>query len=98
MPAFAVFLGLVAAVCCYLAAPNQVLTTRPRSPRALCWLALALTVACAWVWSSQHGWPTGIAAALVTVTFGLSLWPFVGTYLSVRRARALNSQGNQGRA
>jgi len=96
MPGFAVLLGLAAAACCYLAAPNQVLTRRPRSPAVLCLLALGLTIACAWVWSVPHGWPTAIAAALVTVTFGLSVWPFVGTWLNVRRERAQGIQGARG--
>lgn len=91
MPAFAVLPGLAAAVCYYLAAPNQVLTFAPCPPRwrrPLCWLALALTVACAWMGSLAHGGPAAVAAALVTVTSGLSLWPLAGAWIHARRLRA----------
>ncbi|REF02171.1 hypothetical protein [Cupriavidus plantarum] len=88
MQGIAVLLGLVAAACLYLAAPNQVLISparRPLSPRALCLLALVLTVASAWTMSVPEGWAVAIAATLITLTCCLSLWPFIGTWASHRR-------------
>lgn len=88
MQGIAVLLGLVAAACLYLAAPNQVLilaSRRPLSPRALCLLALGLTVASAWIMSVPEGWAVAIAATLITLTCCLSLWPFLGTWANHRR-------------
>lgn len=92
MQALAVLLGLAAAACFYLAAPNQVLFVSsggegraPMPPRLLCWLGFALIVASAWTMSTAEGWPVAIAATLVTLTCSLSLWPFLGTWRHHRR-------------
>ncbi|SDD03429.1 hypothetical protein SAMN05216345_105302 [Cupriavidus sp. YR651] len=92
MQALAVLLGLAAAACLYLAAPNQVLFVTasgdgrpPVAPTLLCWLGLALTLASAWTMSVPEGWPVAIAATLITLTCSLSLWPFIGTWLQHRR-------------
>ncbi|SFB92320.1 hypothetical protein SAMN05216321_102178 [Cupriavidus sp. OV038] len=92
MQAFAVLLGLAAAACLYLAAPNQVLFVSaegegraPLPPRLLGWLGLLLTIASAWTMSVPEGWPVAIAATLVTLTCSLSLWPFIGTWVHHRR-------------
>ncbi|WP_454710614.1 hypothetical protein [Cupriavidus nantongensis] len=82
MQVLAVLLGLAAAACLYLAAPNQVLLppgamTRPRLSG---WLGLALTGISTWLWSLADGWPVAIAATLVTVPCALSVWPFIGTW------------------
>ncbi len=94
MQGFAVLLGLAAAACWYLAAPNQVLLvsadggdTRPLAPPVLFWLGMALTTASAWVMAVAEGWPVAIAATLIVLTCSLSLWPFVGTYVHHRRGR-----------
>ena len=98
MQGIAVLLGLVAAACLYLAAPNQVLippARLPLAPRVLGWLGLLLTVAAAWIMSVAESWGVAIAAALVTLTCSLSLWPFLGTWAHQRRAacrhRGINS-------
>ncbi|WP_432259935.1 hypothetical protein [Cupriavidus sp. TMH.W2] len=90
MQVLAVLLGLAAAACLYLAAPNQVLLppgamARPRVPG---WLGLVLVIVSTWLWSTTDGWPVAIAASLVTVPCGLSVWPFVGTYAARRRNAA----------
>jgi len=88
MQGIAVLLGLVAAACLYLAAPNQVLipsSRRPLSPRALFILGLVLVVASAWIMSIPEGWAVAIAATLITLTCCLSLWPFLGTWANHRR-------------
>ncbi|SOZ16036.1 putative transmembrane lipoprotein [Cupriavidus taiwanensis] len=87
MQVLAILLGLAAAACLYLAAPNQVLLppgtlTRPRLAG---WLGLALTCVSTWLWSLTDGWPVAIAASLVTVPCALSVWPFIGTYAARRR-------------
>lgn len=93
MEAFAVLLGLVAAVCLYLAAPNQVLLPPPPgsgrpAPRLFGWLGLALTLLSTWLWSQAQSWPVAVAANLAIIPTGLSLWPFIGTYMNHRRAAA----------
>ncbi len=95
MEAFAVLLGLVAAACLYLAAPNQVLLPSPPTgsggrpaPRLFAWLGLALTLLSTWLWSQAQNWPVAVAANLAIIPTGLSLWPFIGTYMNHRRAAA----------
>ncbi|WP_423197322.1 MULTISPECIES: hypothetical protein [unclassified Cupriavidus] len=98
MQGIAVLLGLVAAACLYLAAPNQVLippARLPLAPRVLGWLGLALTVASAWIMSVAESWGVAIAAALVTLTCSLSLWPFLGTWAHQRRG-ARHPRGSRG--
>lgn len=92
MQGLAVLLGLAAAACWYLAAPNQVLCVAadgsgrpPLPPAALLWLGAALTTAGAWLMALAEGWPVAIAATLVTLTCSLSLWPFVGSCVHHRR-------------
>ncbi|CAG9172936.1 hypothetical protein LMG23992_02374 [Cupriavidus laharis] len=95
MEAFTVLLGLVAAACLYLAAPNQVLLPSlppgsVRRPAAWLfgWLGLALTLLSTWLWSQAQGWPVAIAANLAIIPTGLSLWPFIGTYVNHKRPAA----------
>jgi len=95
MEAFAVLLGLLAAACLYLAAPNQVLLPSPQNgpgwrpaPRLCGWLGLGLTVLSTWLWSQAQGWPVAVAANLAIIPTGLSLWPFIGTYMNARRPAA----------
>ncbi|CAG2145025.1 hypothetical protein LMG31506_03121 [Cupriavidus yeoncheonensis] len=95
MEAFAVLLGLVAAACIYLAAPNQVLLPSPQNgsgrrpaPQLFGWLGLALTVLSTWLWSQAQGWPVAVAANLAIIPTGLSLWPFIGTYVNQGRPAA----------
>ncbi|MFJ4291958.1 hypothetical protein ACIP1U_19560 [Cupriavidus sp. NPDC089707] len=96
MQVLAVFLGLAAAACLYLAAPNQVLLPpgRGSQPRVFGWLGLALVIASTWLWSMTDGWPVAIAASLTTVPCALSAWPLVGTY--VHRKRLAAAQGQRG--
>jgi hypothetical protein len=105
MQGFAVVLGLAAAACLYLAARNQVWLApgtaaharmQALGSRLLCWLALGLTVASFLLWNAVFGWGIALVATLITVTTGLSLWPFVGTYAAVRRRRA--ARGKEARA
>lgn len=89
MQVLAVLLGLAAAACLYLAAPNQVLLPPGAIARRVPgWLGLALVVASTWLWSTTDGWPVAIAASLVTVPCALSVWPFIGTYAARRRNTA----------
>lgn len=96
MEAFALLLGLLAAACLYLAAPNQVLLPSPPqigpgwrlAPRLFGWLGLGLTVLSTWLWSQAQGWPVAVAANLAIIPTGLSLWPFIGTYMNERRPAA----------
>jgi len=97
MQGFAVVLGLAAAACLYLAAPNQVWLApgsaaharlQAFGSRTLCWLAVGLTVTSFLLWNAVFGWGVAVVATLITVTTGTSLWPFVGTYAEVRRHRA----------
>lgn len=99
MQALAVLLFLAAAACLYLAAPNQVLVTNadgnhrtPVSPRLLCGMAVALTLAGTWAMSVPEGWPVAIAATLVTLTCSLSLWPFLGTWRHHHRDEAMSTE------
>ncbi|CAG2140550.1 hypothetical protein LMG26411_01897 [Cupriavidus numazuensis] len=92
MEAFAVLLGLVAAACLYLAAPNQVLLPARSSgaigrpaPSLFGWLGLALTLLSTWLWSVAQSWPVAIAATFAIIPTGLSVWPFIGTYVDQRR-------------
>jgi hypothetical protein len=90
MQVLAVLLGLAAAACLYLAAPNQVLLP-PGSgaqPRVCGWLGLALFMLSTWLWSITDGWPVAIAASLATVPCALSVWPFVGTCVNRKRRAA----------
>lgn len=105
MQGFAVVLGLAAAACLYLAAPNQVWVApgtaaharlQALGTRVLCWLALGLTVASFLLWSGVFGWGVAVVATLITVTTGTSLWPFVGTYADVRRRRAGRNKHHDG--
>ncbi|SPA40303.1 putative transmembrane lipoprotein [Cupriavidus taiwanensis] len=94
MQVLAVLLGLAAAACLYLAAPNQALLppgllTRPRLSG---WLGLTLTCASTWLWSLTDGWPVAIAASLVTVPCALSVWPFIGTWAARKRHGARGQQ------
>ncbi|WP_455280717.1 hypothetical protein [Cupriavidus necator] len=94
MQALAVLLGLAAAACLYLAAPNQVLLppgTRAQ-PRVFGWLGLALLLLSTWLWSTTDGWPVAIAASLATVPSALSVWPFIGTYAGRRRQASRGQQ------
>ncbi|CAM3026127.1 hypothetical protein [Cupriavidus taiwanensis] len=94
MQVLAVLLGLAAAACLYLAAPNQALLppgTLSR-PRLAGWLGLALTGASTWLWSLTDGWPVAVAASLVTVPCALSVWPFIGTYAARKRHGARERQ------
>ncbi len=102
MQGFAVVLGLAAAACLYLAAPNQVWLApgsagharlRALGSRLLCWLAVGLTVASFLLWNAVFGWGVAIVATVITVTTGTSLWPFLGTYVDVRRRR--NRRGDR---
>lgn len=90
MQVLAVLLGLAAAACLYLAAPNQVLLPpgTVAQPRVLGWLGLALVILSTWLWSTTDGWPVAIAATLATVPCALSAWPFVGIYVDRRRQAA----------
>ncbi len=90
MQALAVLLGLAAAACLYLAAPNQVLLPpgRVAQPRVLGWLGPALVIVSTWLWSTTDGWPVAIAASVVTVPCALSVWPFIGTYAARKRQAA----------
>lgn len=91
MQGIAVLLGVIAAACLYLAAPNQVLipaTRLPLAPRLLGWLGLVLTVVSAWAMSVVEGWPVALPATLITLTCSLSLWPFLGTWVRHRRGVA----------
>ncbi|SOZ34553.1 hypothetical protein [Cupriavidus neocaledonicus] len=98
MQVLAVLLGLAAAACLYLAAPNQVLLppgTMPGNlfrPRLAGWLGLALICASTWLWHLTDGWPVAIAASLVTVPCALSMWPFIGTYAARKRRGARERQ------
>lgn len=103
MQGFAVVLGLAAAACLYLAAPNQVWLApgsagharlQALGSRLLCWLAAGLTAASFLLWNAEFGWGVAIVATLITVTTGTSLWPFAGTYIDVRRRR--HRRGNPG--
>ncbi|MBP0639696.1 hypothetical protein [Cupriavidus sp. AcVe19-6a] len=97
MQVLAVFLGLAAAACLYLAAPNQVLLPPGRvpQPRVSGWLGLVLVLASTWLWSTTDGWPVAIAASLATVPCALSAWPFVGTYVHRRRLAAQGQRGKR---
>lgn len=90
MQALAVLLGLAAAACLYLAAPNQVLLPPGMGvpARVFGWLGLALAVLSTWLWSTTDGWPVAIAASLATVPCALSVWPFIGIYVARRRRAA----------
>ncbi|WP_354685843.1 hypothetical protein [Cupriavidus necator] len=94
MQVLAVFLGLAAAACLYLAAPNQVLLPRGAGAPSgvLGWLGLALVILSTWLWSTTDGWPVAIAATLATVPCALSLWPFVGTYVDRGRQSSRRQQ------
>ncbi|MGY8524294.1 hypothetical protein [Paracidovorax citrulli] len=91
MEGIAIVLGLCAAACLYLAAPNQVLIARRESlpsASALCWAAIALTLLGTWLWSLPHGWPSAVVGMFVTVTCAVSAWPFAGTWVQSRRQNA----------
>lgn len=93
MQGLAIFLGLAATLCFYLAAPNQVVVRIPpghdRLPMStlLVWAAWLMIAASAWLWSVSYNWPVSIAATLLVVSSGLSLWPFVGSYVKSRQQR-----------
>ncbi|WP_197339461.1 hypothetical protein [Ralstonia solanacearum] len=94
MHGVAVLLGLAAAGCLYAAAPNQLLLppaagdTPPVSRRRAC-LLLAVAVALAALamqrWSVVLDIPAAVAATLLVLTGGLSLWPLLGALVHGRR-------------
>jgi hypothetical protein len=104
MQGYAVVLGLAAAACLYLAAPNQVWLApgsaaharlQALGSRMLCRLALGLIMASFLVWNALFGWGIALVATLITLTTGLSLWPFIGTYADVRRRRSARGKEAQ---
>ena len=91
MHGIALLLGLLAAGCLYVAAPNQVLLAPP-SPlpplyaRVLCGVAAALSAIAVVLWSDVLGWAGAVIAVLLVVTGALSLWPMAGAWMQRYRA------------
>ncbi|WP_231649781.1 hypothetical protein [Ralstonia syzygii] len=92
----AVLFGLAAAGCLYAAAPNQLLLPpavdgeAPVSRRGARWLsAIAVLLAALAMqrWSLVLGVPAAVAATLLVLTGGLSLWPLLGALVHGRRTR-----------
>ncbi|WP_039553820.1 hypothetical protein [Ralstonia solanacearum] len=97
MHGVAVLLGLAAAGCLYAAAPNQLLLppaagdTPPVSRRRACLLlavAAALAALAMQRWSVVLDIPAAVAATLLVLTGGLSLWPLLGALVHGRRTRS----------
>ena len=91
MHGLALLLGLLAAACLYVAAPNQVLLApaapRPRLyARVLCSVAAALAAIAVALWSDVLGWAGAIVAVILVVTGALSLWPMAGAWMQRYRA------------
>ena len=87
MHGIALLLGLLAAGCLYVAAPNQVLLAPASRARAggFCVIALALAVMAIMLWDDALGRTGSTVAVVLVVTGGLSLWPMLGAWMQNRR-------------
>jgi len=88
MHGIALLLGLLAAGCLYVAAPNQVLLAPapPLRGRVLCGVAAALSSTAVVLWSDVLGWTGAVVAVVLVVTGALSLWPMVAAWMQRYRA------------
>ncbi len=93
MHGIALVLGLLAAGCLYVAAPNQVLLA-PASrvyARVLCSVAAALSATAMVLWSDVLGGAGAAIAVLLVVTSALSLWPMAAAWM---RHDRINSEAH----
>lgn len=77
--ALAIALAWLAGGACYLSSEHQRLRSQPWPARPARWLSLAAAVLSVVCWFAVTGVSAAIAAAIVSLCFGLLFWPYAAS-------------------